>query len=253
MTPVLDDTTVLKYNEPYIIKIRNYDMRSNAEAWVHYPFIMSWKTSTHSITRSSQGTLGLGITSASVGTTLDKLSFVAKNEQEATIHFHLKSNTLYTLNFDSIIYIASQPKCKMRMVNNKGEIVWEKQPKVQIIKNKTSLEIDTQMLNKGYYTLWIRMEDLGGKCIGMSIPIGVEQTIAYIYDSYKENNNSFIHYCLGNASECSIEHVSMALSGLQMQTYAIPLPARFSNHLPNMHILLLGTDHRCLLTKKMIL
>lgn len=174
MTVGFTDTATLKYNKNYLLKIRFYDKRGTAEAYIHFPFIMSAKTNIQNNILTTESSLGMGISTAAIETKVEKISFIRDKTNEVDMHTKLKKDTYYKIKLENISDLSTKSKYTLRLVDEHGKIMSEEQGLSTMNKSDLLLKFSTVNLEAGTYYLWLKLDDDQSRNIGMSIYMKIE-------------------------------------------------------------------------------
>lgn len=168
--------TELKPGAYYVMKSHFFDKRGKGKIYIEFPFKAAEKTAFNNETKSSSGTMGLGIRSSSVQTTVEKAQFRDKTTGEITSYFELKKGAEYVVELLGVKELNTGITFFHHMVDNQGKIYSDlKGAEGRDSSDKLSFELFTKDLPAGEYTTWIYIYDESERRIGITIPIYIKQ------------------------------------------------------------------------------
>ena len=86
----------MRQGKKYILKIRFFDAKGNGEVLIELPFKISSLTRTFPETFTSQSTLGVGISSASVDVGASSIELTLKGKSEVVKSYDITRNAVYS-------------------------------------------------------------------------------------------------------------------------------------------------------------
>ncbi|MDZ4757129.1 MAG: tetratricopeptide repeat protein [Bacteroidota bacterium] len=173
MTLGFTDTTILKYGQKYTVKVRFFDKRGTAEAFIIFPFTMAANTAIHNNISSSHSSLGVGIMGGYVGAYIGKFTIIETATKKEANLFHLAANTDYKFNLEQLKDIGNNINYTLRVVDNKGNIVKETNAKTTVTNGTGAINFTTKNLvaTPAGYSVWLKLDDGKDNSIGLSIPV----------------------------------------------------------------------------------